>query len=282
MPEPLSMPEVLSILAFVISVCWLSFRPDRVSLTTVDVLNRFPRRVSSTTESNSADESTIHIMMYMFPRQFGLHNVFTSVVDRQQTAQKFQDYTLREKEIAEKAAAAKGKGKPDSRVPKRLRGKLVDLAQRLQVLHGRCSYAEMLHHYCPVPGRLDGQRKSVEVPAKTLTPPSSRPSKSPEGGKKHSSMAAPVPDLQYHSLTDLATPVASVSAFCQAVLSKVIPKEFWGHGPPQEHNKASFMKKIHHFIHLRRFETMFLHEVIQGMKVCASALLFTLILTPDR
>jgi hypothetical protein len=26
----------------------------------------------------------------------------------------------------------------------------VHLVQRLQVLHARCSYAEMLHHYCPV------------------------------------------------------------------------------------------------------------------------------------
>lgn len=88
--------------------------------------------------------------MYIFPRQFGLHNVFTSTVDRQQTAQKFQDYTLREEEIAAKFTAPEAGKKPTRHIPKRLRGKATHLVQRLQVLHTRCSYSEMLHHYCPV------------------------------------------------------------------------------------------------------------------------------------
>lgn len=94
-------------------------------------------------------------MMYIFPRQFGLHNVFTSVVDRQQTAQKFQDYTLREEEIAKKfpkptpAEGPEGE-KPKVKIPKRLRGKTQELVHKLQVLHGRCAYAEMLQYYCPV------------------------------------------------------------------------------------------------------------------------------------
>ncbi|KAL2133055.1 hypothetical protein VTI74DRAFT_2994 [Chaetomium olivicolor] len=233
----------------------------------IHVLNRFPRKGSSGTEKNQHDESVVHIMMYMFPRQFGLHNVFTSVVDRQKTAQKFQDYTLREKEIAETAAAAKAKQNPVRHVPKRLRGKLMDLVQRLQVLHGRCSYAEMLHHYCPVPGQLDGQQSAYTALIRTLQPPSRPPAKPAKNGKKTNSSAAPTPDLQYTSLTDLATPVAKISAFCQAVLSRVIPNDFWGRGPIQEHNKACFLKKVHHFIHLRRFESMCLHEVMQGMKI---------------
>lgn len=89
-------------------------------------------------------------MMYIFPRQFGLHNVFTSTVDRQKTAQKFQDYTLREEEIAAKFPPTKSGDKPAIRVPKRLRGKTMELVRKLQVLHSRCSYAELLHYYCPV------------------------------------------------------------------------------------------------------------------------------------
>ena len=225
----------------------------------------------------------MHILMYMFPRQFGLHNVFASSVDRQQTIQKFQDYTLREEEIAKKfPAPAEGK-KPANHVPKRLRGKAMHLVRRLQVLHKRCSYAEMLHHYCPVSnfrglkhtslmcvqalGQDSRQRKTQASPIKPL-PPSSRPSaKSRKAGKKSRLPAAPVPDLQYTSITELATPVSSVSAFCQAVLAKVIPDEFWGEGSTREHNKRCFMKQIHHFINLRRFESMCLHEVMQGMKV---------------
>jgi telomerase reverse transcriptase len=91
-------------------------------------------------------------MMYIFPRQFGLHNVFTSTVNRQQTAQKFQDYTLREEEIKSKFPPREAGAKSHRHVPKRLRGKTMHLVQRLQVLHARCSYAEMLHHYCPVSG----------------------------------------------------------------------------------------------------------------------------------
>lgn len=90
-------------------------------------------------------------MMYMFPRQFGLHNVFTSAVDRQQTAQKFQDYTLREDEIADKFTKAAGDQKVlHAYTPKRLKGTAGDLVCKLQVLHRRCAYLELLRHYCPV------------------------------------------------------------------------------------------------------------------------------------
>jgi hypothetical protein len=69
------------------------------------------------------------------------------------------------------------------------------------------------------------------------------------------------------SLMDYATPTASVSAFCRSVLSTLIPNEFWGDGNTQTHNKDVFMKSVDRFITLRRFETVSLHDVIQGMKV---------------
>lgn len=81
--------------------------------------------------------------------------------------------------------------------------------------------------------------------------------------KRSKPPAASLPELKCTSLTELATPASSVSAFCQAVISKVIPDGFWG----EKQNKSCFLKKVHHFIHLRRFESMCLHEVMQGMKV---------------
>lgn len=127
-----------------------------------DALNRFP--LSSSTENPPtprggkrdsseppATDNTVRMMMYMFPRQFGLHNVFTSHVDSTQTAQKFQDYTLREEEILEKFRKKEGCiNVLDVRVPKRLRGTPEHLVRRLQTLHARCSYVELLQHYCPV------------------------------------------------------------------------------------------------------------------------------------
>lgn len=122
-----------------------------LKLTIVDVLNRFPCPSPAEGEERSKpDESTTHVMMYIFPRQFGLHNVFTSVVDRQQTAQKFQDYTLREEEIAKKFPKPAEGEKTKVKIPKRLRGKTQELVHKFQVLHGRCAYAEMLGYYCPV------------------------------------------------------------------------------------------------------------------------------------
>jgi telomerase reverse transcriptase len=122
----------------------------------IHVLNRIPFKGSSQSVEGTQgegsipapneDEGVVRIMMYIFPRQFGLHNVFTSVVDRRQTAQIFQDYTLREEEIARKFLSRRAA----KQIPKRLRGSLPHLIQRFQILHGRCAYAAMLQHYCPV------------------------------------------------------------------------------------------------------------------------------------
>jgi telomerase reverse transcriptase len=114
------------------------------------VLNRFAKR------DDKLD--TIHILRYIFPRQFGLHNVFTSKVDRRETAMPFKDYTLREKEIhqsmcrslEDKATDVKEIDKWKLRIPKRLRGTIVALTDRLRTLNHRCAYTELLRHYCPI------------------------------------------------------------------------------------------------------------------------------------
>ena len=115
-----------------------------------DVLNRYPN-------SNNR-EHTIHVMKYIFPRQFGLHNVFTFTVDPKETVQPFKDYTLREQEITQRERQAMQKrdaSAPNSVavnqwLPRRLRGKTLDLVRKLQNLHSRCSYHELLQYYCPV------------------------------------------------------------------------------------------------------------------------------------
>jgi telomerase reverse transcriptase len=85
--------------------------------------------------------------MYMFPRQYGLHNVFTSVVNRQETVQALQDYTYREPEIKELKAKRHGKGIP---VPSRLKGPVLALVMVMQKLHRNCSYHSLVKYYCPV------------------------------------------------------------------------------------------------------------------------------------
>ena len=241
--------------------------------------------VAATDKRN--DDNTTKVMMYIFPRQFGLHNVFTSTVDHTKTTQKLQDYTLREEEIAKKFGKPKGVGGPAAKVhiPKRLRGDAKRLVERLKVLHHRCSYAEMLRHYCPTAldsteRRSSGVRKSLlgkpeigpdegVVVSGPRRPKSSRNATSRKiKGRKGPRPSAPaVPTIKYTSLVEIATPAAQVSAFCQAVLAKIIPNEFWGTGQAMAHNKATVLQKVDHFVKLRRYETMSLHEVMQGLKV---------------
>lgn len=111
-------------------------------------------------------------MRYIFPRQFDLHNVFTSKVDPRETAMPFKDYTLREKEIlqamskslGDRATNADAISKWKSRVPKRLRGMPVALVDKLRTLNQRCSYMELLRHYCPVEVcRLHVARMCIDI-----------------------------------------------------------------------------------------------------------------------
>lgn len=70
------------------------------------------------------------------------------------------------------------------------------------------------------------------------------------------------------SMMSFATPPSMVSAFCRAVLSQLIPKDFWGEGDMQSQNERVFLKNVDRFIELRRFESLSLHEVSQGIQVC--------------
>ena len=72
--------------------------------------------------------------------------------------------------------------------------------------------------------------------------------------------------VQKPSMMDHATPISKVFAFCRAVLSALIPHEFWGSGEEQSLNEAIFYRNVCRFIELRRFENLSLHEVLQGLK----------------
>lgn len=125
----------------------------------IHVLNRFPLNCrDSQTTANPCDQptgdrntSTDHVMMYIFPRQFGLHNVFTSAVDSRRTVQPLQDYTLREDEISRLCGRAPLKSQAAIlKLPKRLRGGAYGLVRKLQIAHERCAYKELLDYYCPI------------------------------------------------------------------------------------------------------------------------------------
>jgi telomerase reverse transcriptase len=138
------------VLACAIFVSALPTQSPRQLTTDPDALNRFTKR--------DDEAQTIQILRYIFPRQFRLHNVFTSKVDRRETAMPFKDYTLRETEIHQSMSRLLKANitnleevtKWKSHMPKRLHGETVRLVNQMRILHQRCSYTELLRHYCPV------------------------------------------------------------------------------------------------------------------------------------
>ncbi|TVY37815.1 Telomerase reverse transcriptase, partial [Lachnellula subtilissima] len=236
----------------------------RFGLRHIHVLNRYPLERATSDAPSSTEQSTIHVMMYLFPRQFGLHNVFTDEVDSKKTVQPFMDYTLREDEINQKYPPA-----TLPKIPKRLRGKAAQLVRKLQVLHNRCSYKALVDYYCPV---VDGSPR-FPIP-KSQPEPSNESSIQLKTQMTPSGISTMVSTLKSKeiaprkpSMLNYATPEPMVSAFCRAVLLKLVPKEFWGAGDVRTHNEKTFLKNVDRFIGLRRFESLTLHDVSQGLKI---------------
>lgn len=251
----------------------------RFGLRHIHVLNRYP---------DSNDQlHTLHILMYIFPRQFGLHNVFTSPVDTSQTAQPLPDYTLRETEIAQRKARISSRASAAGiHLPKRLRGNVFELVKKMQKLHRRCAYYELLKHYCPLKGK-GSRTKDLEAQGPTQKPPPS--SDGPEAQLALTSTATQTCLDRYRSavdptctqkdgnmaetsdtelnIVDHATPHSDVSAFCRAVLANLIPNEFWGQHLDGTHNKEVVMHNVDRFIRLRRFESLTLHAVAENLKI---------------
>lgn len=169
-------------------------------------------------------------MKYVFPGQFHLHNVFTSEVSSRDTAQRFKDYTTREEEILKS-------GGKKNHLPRRLRGRPFCLISKLRKRHSNCPYAQLFQYYCPA--------RETASPGQNLL--SSKTSE--------------------RSLIELACSSHNVSAFCRAVIKKVIPSEAWGVGEGKLHNEKKIMHSIDRFIKMRKFESPTLLEVIEGIKV---------------
>ncbi|KAF9692635.1 hypothetical protein EKO04_009418 [Ascochyta lentis] len=239
----------------------------RFGMRHIHVLNRFPRRHDR--------QQAIHIMRYMFPRQFGLHNVFTSKVDTRETAMPFKDYTLREKEIHQRMCRDLGNKihKADEitkwklRVPKRLRGDLILMTEKLRILHQRCSYTEMLRHYCPTEA-VSLSSYPAWSKSRLYQKPATTNSTDVASQKKNDTAAqSDEQSTEEACFTDMACPTSHVSAFCRAVVSKVIPRRFWG----DDENKRTFMHYIDQFVNLRKFETLTLHQVTQELQITSLA-----------
>lgn len=212
---------------------------------------------------------TVHVMKYVFPRQFGLHNVFTSDVDSK-TAQGMKDYTLREIEINGRIRQKMGDLPKAGRLPKRLRGAAQDLVRKMQRNNKTCPYAQLLRYYT-LPGR------SMVSKVDTLTPDQSIGSaamtqvtlSNPSTTMTTTSSIRAAAKVSRGSIMQYATPAAQVSAFCQSVLRRLLPRDAFGSGPEGASNWDVFLRWVDHFIKMRRNETLNLHVIVQGVKISA-------------
>lgn len=224
----------------------------------IHILNRLSR-IESPAES-------IDLMRYMFPRQFRLHNVFTSAVDKKETAQEFKDYTTRDDEFACIPSQHR------ARLPRRLRGKAHLVVEKLRKLHQRCSYAQMLYHFCPVP-------RTVRAT------PSLRDTKqwhpSPGNSEYHTQLLSSLSTLDFTEPSTLSSDCAEssflpytvsmdrVSAFCRSIFIKLLPSNLFGTDDEGRENWRSILSHIDRFVYMRKFETLSLHEVCSGLKLKA-------------
>ncbi|KAJ5902253.1 Telomere reverse transcriptase [Penicillium taxi] len=243
------------------------------------VLNRF-----SSLDSTAED---MYVMKYIFPRQFGLQNVFVRKIDANYYTNPFTAPNFREEKISRQALkrrpvqsaeqSSANTEDPISKCPKRLRGKATELSKSLRVRHARCSYRALLEYYCPMeanvpwtlgaPSSLPDDTTGNELASSTeklITQASikgrwqeakaSTPRKSPKSKPKV-------------SMGDYATPPSSVSAFCRSVLQNLIPPRFFGDGVDGIANRKAIMKNVDKFIKMRRYESLSLHELCNGLKI---------------
>ncbi|PYH72017.1 telomerase reverse transcriptase [Aspergillus vadensis CBS 113365] len=232
------------------------------------VLNRFP---------STSLAHTTHVLKYIFPKQFGLHNVFSSVSNGQDT---FKDYAYREDEIAKLEKARRAHSHSESIIPRRLQGKAVELVQQLQNRNKHCSYVHLLNYYCPAerigpwklgPEPFDDNKLSASESLITQPrlPCQQASSSIPDGSPSVDPSISDMPKIQAPklSLTDYATPASSVSAFCRAVLKNLIPPQFYGTGQNRILHQDKILKHVDQFVQMRRFENLSLQDVCQGIKV---------------
>ncbi|GJN91088.1 hypothetical protein Rhopal_004105-T1 [Rhodotorula paludigena] len=185
-----------------------------------------------------------HLAKYLFPRQFGMHNVFTSPKAKS-AFEVLPDYLDREVEIKKLGAV---------KTPSRLIPAL-PLLSRLALLNARCKYRKVL------------DRAILELAAEPRTQVS-RGDVSID--ISHASLVVPHGQTQAEErqqakpkLAQFACSFYGVERFVESVTRDVIPRAFWG----SDDNYKVIRSHISAFVRMRRYETTSLHVLMQGFSV---------------
>ena len=233
----------------------------RFGLKHIHVLQRYPN-------AGNAQE-TVHFLKHIFPRQFGLHNVFSSEIDKKVTTQPFLDYIYREDEINAQCRH------PKTWMPRRLRGACLQLAVSIRRRHARCAYAQLLRHYCALGPQKTSTNKSIDQTAIMQSGSTGLVTQSDRSASlQKASVRSTGAQGSSQSFLSYATPTKNVVNFCKAVMRALLPVSAFGNGSNSEHNWTIFMRHLESFVRMRRFESTTLHRICQGIRInCLSWLI---------
>ncbi|BGP08731.1 Telomerase reverse transcriptase [Rhodotorula toruloides] len=202
-----------------------------------------------------------HLAKYIFPRQFGMHNAFTSPKPRT-SLEVMPDYLDRELEIKKLGS---------SKTPSRLKAVLPHL-ERLALLSRRCNFRKVLDKRCP--SKVNRKTLSQDERSALLELIGEMRTQVSRGEVSvdisHTSLVIPHGQTQANEqarskpkLAEFACSLHEVDRYVQEVVREVIPKAFWG----SEQNFKLVQKHISSFLALRRYETTSLHALLQGFAI---------------
>ncbi|GAA5992398.1 hypothetical protein JCM10908_000464, partial [Rhodotorula pacifica] len=212
-------------------------------------------------DRGTSEAAARHLAKYIFPRQFSLHNAFTSPKPRA-SLDVLPDYMDRELEIKRLGSV---------KTPPRLRPAL-PLLQRLGLLSSRCNFRKLLDKRCP--SKLKNRQLSQEERSAVLNlslEPRTQVSRGevsldtshPSLVIPHGQTQAVAQNVKKPKLSEYACSIYEVECYVLDCVRDVIPKGFWG----SEGNRKLAERNVSKLLRYRRYETISLHALLQGFSV---------------
>ncbi|KAG8723153.1 hypothetical protein FRC09_004547 [Ceratobasidium sp. 395] len=240
-----------------------------MTTTNVDSLNRTLETLpeSDNGARQDVDAATRHIAKYMFPLQYGLHNVFTCNLSYWENGGHFRDYGDRETEIADHGS---------QKTPGRLK-RVLPLIESLIRRHERFNYQRVCMSICksrldsPSSSSLD-QTRILELMSEysqsilanftmSQIPEKSYQVSHPSLVLPHGASEAALETKLKPRFVEFACSHHEVLRYVKTVVDEVIPHAFWG----SVANRQVIDNHIEKVVTQRRFETLTLHALMQRL-----------------
>ncbi|SGZ26907.1 BQ5605_C025g09993 [Microbotryum silenes-dioicae] len=264
----------------------LSSRREAEPFLPLDILTRLPAMFPPAAQQTKADAGQLlggarHLAKYIFPRQFGLHNVFTYPKPRL-NVEVVSDHHDREIEIKKLGTV---------KTPERVKPTL-PMLQRMMLLHSRCNYRKMLDRYCPKKVTKEANLSQAEraVLLNLMSQPDTQSPHVEPSAKDHEEDEEDETPMAHGAsqararvrakprFTEYMCSTYEVICYVTAIVRDTIPRDFWG----SKSNENLVLKHAGEFLRLRRFETMSLHTLLQGLCVADCDWLLPLSATRPR